>query len=229
MTHILIVEDDRDIVAVVKGYLEHAHYLVSVSLDGSSGLTTACQAQPDLIVLDWNLPGLDGLEFMRRLRLEQRTPIIMLTARGEEADRIRGLEGGADDYLVKPFSPRELVARVRATLRRVELLTDTPQDVLKRGPLVIDPLRRSVTLKEAPIELSALEFDLLYTLASQPGRVFRRDELLERVWGADFAGIDRVVDVHLSNLRGKLEADSKSPSFFITLRSVGYKFTEEVA
>lgn len=229
MTHILIVEDDRDIVAVVKGYLEHAHYQVSVSLDGSSGLAAACQTKPYLIVLDWNLPGLDGLEFMRRLRLEQRTPVIMLTARGEEADRIRGLEGGADDYLVKPFSPRELVARVRSTLRRVELLTDTPQDVLRRGPLAIDPLRRSVTLDEAPIELSALEFDLLYTLASQPGRVFRRDELLERVWGGDFTGIDRVVDVHLSNLRGKLEADPKSPLFFVTLRSVGYKFTEDLA
>lgn len=229
MAHILIVEDDRDIVTVVRGFLEHAQYQVAVSSDGSSGLEVACKMKPDLIVLDWNLPGLDGLEFMRRLRLEQHTPVIMLTARSEEADRIRGLEGGADDYIVKPFSPRELVARVQAMLRRVAFLSGPPTVALRRGPLTLNAGRRSATLAGTPVDLSALEFDLLYTLASQPGRVFRRDELLERVWGADFAGVDRVVDVHISNLRQKLESRAQGMTFVVTLRGVGYKFSEGLA
>jgi two-component system alkaline phosphatase synthesis response regulator PhoP len=224
---ILIVEDDSDIVRVVQTYLEGAGYQVDTALDGITGLALALDRYPNLIVLDWMLPGLDGLEFMKRLRREQRTPVIMLTARSEESDRIIGLDAGADDYVSKPFSPRELVARVKAMLRRDEMLTGRPQDLIKRASLVIDPSSRSVTVGEREIALTSLEFDLLYTLASQPGRVFRRDELLERVWGNDFGGVDRVVDVHISNLRQKIEGASPGAPVLMTVRGVGYKFRED--
>jgi two-component system alkaline phosphatase synthesis response regulator PhoP len=224
---ILIVEDDPDIVRVVQTYLEGAAYQVDTALDGITGLTLALDGSFSLIVLDWMLPGLDGLEFMKRLRREQRTPVIMLTARSEESDRIIGLDAGADDYVSKPFSPRELVARVKAMLRRDEMLTGRPQGLIKRASLVIDPSSRSVTVGEREIELTTLEFDLLYTLASQPGRVFRRDELLERVWGNDFGGVDRVVDVHISNLRQKIEGASPGAPVLMTVRGVGYKFRED--
>jgi two-component system alkaline phosphatase synthesis response regulator PhoP len=224
---ILIVEDDPDIVRVVRTYLEGAGYRVDTALDGITGLTLALDSCPNLIVLDWMLPGLDGLEFMKRLRREQRTPVIMLTARSEESDRIAGLDIGADDYVSKPFSPRELVARVKAVLRRDEMLTGRPQDPIKRASLVIDPSSRSVTVSGRELELTTLEFDLLYTLASQAGRVFRRDELLERVWGGDFGGVDRVVDVHISNLRQKLEGASPGMPALMTVRGVGYKFRED--
>ncbi|MDQ3460908.1 MAG: response regulator transcription factor [Deinococcota bacterium] len=224
---ILIVEDDPDIVCVVQTYLEGAAYQVDTALDGITGLALALDRYPNLIVLDWMLPGLDGLEFMKRLRREQRTPVIMLTARSEESDRIIGLDAGADDYVSKPFSPRELVARVKAMLRRDEMLTGRPQDLIKRASLVIDPSSRSVTVGEREIALTSLEFDLLYTLASQPGRVFRRDELLERVWGNDFGGVDRVVDVHISNLRQKIEGASPGAPVLMTVRGVGYKFRED--
>lgn len=220
---VLIVEDDPDIVHVVQTYLGRAGYQTEAALDGLTGLALALETPPELIVLDWMLPGLDGLEFMKRLRREQRTPVIMLTARTEEHDRILGLDFGADDYVGKPFSPRELVSRVKAVLRR----TEASQEPLRFGSLVIDPARRSVTRNGAAIELTALEFDLLYTLASHPGRVFRRDELLDRVWGADFGGIDRVVDVHISNLRQRLEIDPSRPRLILTVRGVGYKFVEE--
>jgi two-component system, OmpR family, alkaline phosphatase synthesis response regulator PhoP len=223
---ILIVEDDPDIVRVVQTYLERAGYQVEVALDGLTGLTIALETPPELIVLDWMLPGLDGLEFIERLRREQRTPIIMLTARTEEHDRILGLDFGADDYVSKPFSPRELVARVKVVLRRSETLDS--QEPLRLGPLTIDPARRSVTRDGTSIELTALEFDLLYTLASQPGRVFRRGELLDRVWGTDFEGVDRVVDVHISNLRQRLETDPSQPKLILTVRGVGYKFAGEM-
>lgn len=224
---ILIIEDDPDIVRIVKAYLERAGYPVETALDGLSGLSAALEQSPDLIILDWMLPGIDGLEFMRRLRRERRTPVIMLTARGEESDRVRGLELGADDYVSKPFAPRELVARVGAVLRRMETQQEKPQDPIKRGPLTIDPLRRSVSYGDTVLELTALEFNLLYTLASQPGRVYSRDELLDRVWGGDFGGVDRVVDVHISNLRQKLGADSAHPALLLTVRGTGYKFTED--
>lgn len=224
---ILIVEDDPDIVRIVKAYLEHAGYRVETALDGLSGLTTALEISPDLIVLDLMLPGIDGFEFMKRLRRERQTPVIMLTARGEEDDRVIGLELGADDYISKPFAPRELVARVGAVLRRFHAAQEISQDPIRRGPLTIDPSRRTVSCGGTMLELTALEFDLLYTLASQPGRVYTRDELLDRVWGSDFGGVDRVVDVHISNLRQKLETDLAHPSLLLTIRGIGYKFTED--
>lgn len=225
---ILVVEDDLDIVRVVKSYLERSEFIVDTASDGLTGLSRALDEPPSLIVLDWMLPGIDGLEFMKRLRREQQTPVIMLTARGEEDDRIKGLQLGADDYVPKPFSPRELVARIEAVLRRAQPPAEQGEETLKRGPLLIDASRRNVTRYDEPIELTALEFDLLHSLARYPGRVYRRDELLERVWGSDFTGVDRVVDVHVSNLRQKLEVDPANPRMLLTVRGVGYKFSEDV-
>lgn len=227
MKTVLIVEDDPDLAQFVKAYLERAGYTVKTARDGLTGLSAALGEYPDLIVLDWMLPGIDGLEFMKRLRRERRTPVIMLTARGEEDDRVRGLELGADDYVSKPFAPRELVARVGSVLRRLDAAQEQGEVSYKRGHLTIDPSRRSVTQGGEPLDLTAREFNLLHTLASQPGRVYRRGELLDRVWGDDFAGVDRVVDVHMSNLRQKLEAHPAQPRLLLTVRSVGYKFTED--
>lgn len=223
---ILIVEDDPDIVQVVKVYLERSSFFVEVASDGPTGLSKAVHTSPTLIVLDWMLPGLDGLEFMKRLRLTHVTPVIMLTARNEEADRVLGLEFGADDYITKPFSPRELVARVKAVLRRMEPLAEGADTQLQRGSLRIDPSYRRVTIADREVELTTLEFDLLHALARQPGRVFRRNELLDRVWGRNFAGVDRVVDVHISNLRQKLERFPETCGQIVTVRGVGYKFQE---
>lgn len=227
MKTILVVEDDPDLVQFVKAYLERAGYTVRTARDGLTGLSAALEGYPDLIVLDWMLPGIDGLELMKRLRRERRTPVVMLTARGEEDDRIRGLELGADDYVSKPFAPRELVARVGSVLRRLDAAQEQGEVPYKRGRLTIDPSRRSVTQGGEPFDLTAREFNLLHTLASQPGRVYRRGELLDRVWGDDFAGVDRVVDVQMSNLRQKLEAEPARPRLLLTVRSVGYKFTED--
>jgi two-component system, OmpR family, alkaline phosphatase synthesis response regulator PhoP len=223
---VLVVEDDHDIVQVVRTYLQSAGYLVEVAADGRAGLSRALAAPPSLIVLDWMLPRLDGLEFMKILRRTHGVPVIMLTARIEEADRVLGLEFGADDYVTKPFSPRELVARVRAVLRRVESGGGGGEAALERGSLRIDPGRRRVSVVGRPIDMTAREFDLLYALARSPGRVFRRDELLERAWGPEFEGIDRVVDVHVSNLRRKLDAHPESAGAIVTVRGVGYSFRE---
>ncbi len=226
---ILVVEDDPGIVRALKAYLEREGFDVAVAADGLFALKRTLTEPPALIVLDWMLPGLDGLEFMRRLRQEQRTPVIMLTARTEENDRILGLELGADDYVTKPFSPRELVARVKAVLRRTELPDEGDDAVLTAGSLQLDFGKRTVTRAGTPLALTVLEFKLLYTLMRQPGRVFSRDELLNRVWGPDFTGVDRVVDVHISHLRRRLEADPDTPTRVLTVRGVGYKLAEEGA
>jgi two-component system, OmpR family, alkaline phosphatase synthesis response regulator PhoP len=223
MTRILIVEDDPDIVHVAKAYLEKDGFQVDVARDGLIGFEKATQFPPNLIVLDWMLPGLDGITFLHRLRKEHKTPVIMLTARTEEVDRLKGL-ALADDYITKPFSPKELVARVKAVLRRFDS-SDTTPVVITHGNLTIDPARRVALRGSVPLELTVLEFDLLYTFAKSPGRVFRRDELLERVWGRDYDGVDRVVDVHVSNLRQKLEPDPDHPSYLLTIRGIGYKLT----
>lgn len=225
MSRILIVEDDPDASQLVRAYLERDGYDVTVARDGSAGLRSALEEPPALIVLDWMLPGLDGPGFLTRLRREGRTPVIMLTARSEESDRIVGLELGADDYVTKPFSPRELVARVKAVLRRVTPDAQEESDtapVEHRG-LRVDPARREVVFERRAVPLTTLEFDLLHTLARAPGRVFTRDDLLERVWGPDFTGVDRVVDVHVSNLRHKLAAVGAA-DLLVTVRGVGYKF-----
>ena len=221
---ILIVEDDPDIVRVIEAYLRREGFVTEVAGDGETGLASALATPPALIVLDWMLPQLDGEVFMRCLRPVQTTPVVMLTARSEEEDRLQGFALGVDDYLPKPFSPRELVARVLAVLRRAGV-EKAPPTTLERGSLRIDPLRRCVNFADQDVELTTLEFDLLHTLAAQPGRVWHRDELLDRVWGRDFAGVDRVVDVHLSNLRAKLENVCDLP-LLLTVRGVGYKFTE---
>lgn len=222
---ILIVEDDPDIVRVVEGYLKHEGFVTEVAWDGETGLAAALAAPPALIVLDWMLPRLDGEAFMRRLRPVQTTPVVMLTARGEEKDRLHGFALGVDDYLPKPFSPRELVARVLAVLRRAGV-DKAPPTAFERGSLRIDSLRRRASFAGQAVELTTLEFNLLCTLAVQPGRVWRREELLDRVWGRSFTGVDRVVDVHVSNLRAKLERVCGLP-LLLTIRGVGYKFTEE--
>lgn len=223
---ILVVEDDPGIARAVKAYLEREGFEVDVATDGLPALRHALAEPPTLIVLDWMLPDLDGLEFMKQLRQKQRTPIIMLTARTEENDRILGLEFGADDYVTKPFSPRELVARVKAVLRRTEGTVQGNPDMLVTGPLVIDLVKHTVTRNDVPLELTVLEFNLLHTMASQPGRVFSRDELLSRVWGTDFVGVDRVVDVHVSHLRRKLGDDPEAPTLVLTVRGIGYKLAE---
>ncbi len=228
MTRILVVEDDPDVIRIVETYLARESFKVAIARDGVTGLDRALRKPPDLVVLDWMLPGIDGLEFMKRLRNEQRTPVIMLTARKEEADRVLGLEFGADDYVSKPFSPRELVARVKAVLRRTRP-EESVKAVVRRKGLIIDPTQRSVTRDGERLELTTLEFDLLYTLASTPGRVLTRNELLDRVWGKDFAGIDRVVDVHVSNVRHKLDMAGSGEPLLLTVRGIGYKFREDTS
>ena len=220
---ILVVEDDSDAARVVRAYLERDGFAVEVVADGVVGLERAFDSPPDLVVLDWMLPGLDGLSFLRALRREKGAPVIMLTARSEEEDRVAGFEAGADDYVLKPFSPRELVARVRAVLRRASAqATVEAHEVLDIAGMRVDGARRSVEVEGHEVVLTALEFDLLATLAASPGRVFTRGELIERVWGPDFTGVDRVVDVHVSNLRQKLEAAGAEPPIG-TVRGVGYR------
>ena len=223
MPTVLLIEDDPDIVRIVKGYLEQSNYAVTVSRDGLSGLTQALETPPDLILLDWNLPGLDGLELLKRLHKEHHIPVIMITARTEEIDRIMGLEFGADDYLTKPFSVRELVARVRAVLRRTSYVPIGAP--LSQGALRLDPGKREAYFERARLDLTTLEFDLLLAFMEQTGRVFTRDDLLNRVWGGDFSGVDRVVDVHVSNLRKKLET-AGATALLQTIRGVGYKLVE---
>jgi len=217
------VEDDADAAQVVSAYLTREGYAVEVAHDGAAGLQAALTAPPALVVLDWMLPGVAGPEFLTALRRAQRTPVIMLTARSEESDRIVGLELGADDYVVKPFSPRELVARVRAVLRRSQAreVAEADEAVEHRG-LRVDPLQRQASFAGREVELTTLEFDLLFALARAPGRVFSRNDLIERVWGPDFTGVDRVVDVHVSNLRQKL-ASVGADALLVTVRGVGYK------
>ncbi|CAG1003240.1 Alkaline phosphatase synthesis transcriptional regulatory protein PhoP [Anaerolineales bacterium] len=227
---ILVVEDDQPILDLITKYLTAEGFTVYGALDGPNALKQARAVKPDLIVLDVMLPGIDGLEVCRRIQQESDVYVLMLTARAEEVDKVVGLSVGADDYLTKPFSPRELVARVKAILRRSRKRgardeSDLPErQGLYFDDLSINPETRQVVCNDKPVELTQREFELLYALAEQPGRVFSRDQLLERVWGHDFAGIDRVVDVHIGILRKKLEDDSANPGLIQTVRGVGYKF-----
>ena len=225
---ILVVEDEQRLRGLVRGYLEHEGFAVLTAADGLTALDLARQHAPDLVVLDLMLPGLDGLEVCRRLRSFSDAYVIMLTAKAEEIDRIVGLEVGADDYLTKPFSPRELIARVRAMLRRPRHgRAEAPPDVpppQRFGSLLIDHARHEVTLDAAVVPLTTLEYGLLTTLAAHSGCVFTRDQLLERVWGADYFGDDHVVDVHIANLRRKLGDDPAAPHYIETVRGAGYRF-----
>ena len=226
---ILVVDDELPIVELISSYLRNDGFAVHAATDGLAALDLARRVRPDLIVLDLMLPGIDGIELCRRIQQEFDVYVLMLTARTEEIDKIVGLSVGADDYLTKPFSPRELVMRVKAILRRSRAHSAAPQrtaarPVLHCDDLRIDPETREVWLGSALIDLTPREFELLYALAEQPGRVFNRDQLLERVWGHDFVGVDRVVDVHVGLLRRKLERDTDTPELIVTVRGIGYKF-----
>jgi two-component system, OmpR family, alkaline phosphatase synthesis response regulator PhoP len=221
---ILVVEDEPRIAAIAADYLRHAGYAVTVAADGAQALSQARALRPDLIVLDLGLPVIDGLDVARVLRAGSPVPIIMLTARVEEADRLIGLEVGADDYVTKPFSPRELVARVKAVLRRTSSRDAAGAAArLRLGDLVLDTARLTVTRGATAIDLTATEFRLLATLARQPGRVFTRAQLLGALGGDDGESFDRAIDAHVKNLRRKLEADTRDPRYILTVYGVGYK------
>src|SRR5918997_4124190 len=222
----LIVEDERDLVALLRLHLEREGFEVHEALDGPDALEIARRVDLDVVVLDWMLPKLGGMEVLRELRSFSDAYVVMLTARTEEVDRIVGLSTGADDYLAKPFSPGELIARIRAMLRRPRGDAREADEAMPLDfhELTIDPGRREVRVREEEVSLTAIEFDLLAILASRPGLVFSRDRLLERVWGDNYFGSDHVVDVHIANLRKKIEADPSNPFYVQTVRGVGYRF-----
>jgi two-component system alkaline phosphatase synthesis response regulator PhoP len=222
---ILVVDDEQKMVKLVRTYLEGAGFKVVAAYDGQEALAVFRHEQPDLIVLDLLLPEIDGLDVARAIRRASDVPLIMLTARAEEADRLIGLELGADDYVVKPFSPRELVARVRAVLRRVEAGSIQPQ-VIAAGDLSLDLRRREARLAGRRVELTTAQFDLLTVLAQRPGQVFSRMQLLDAVQGEAFEGYERTVDAHIKNLRRALGDDPRDSRYILTVRGVGYKFAE---
>lgn len=224
---ILVADDEENIVNLVGSYLRSEGYEVLTAPDGSTAVDIVRDRRPDLVVLDIAMPGIDGIEALREIRTISDVYVIMLTARAEETDKLIGLSVGADDYLTKPFSPRELVARVKAVLRRSRPQRDTVADVQEFAGLRIDTARREITTDGMTITATALEFDLLAALAAQPGRVFSRAQLLEAVWGWDYVGDDRVVDVHIRNLRKALGDDANEPRFIGTVRNVGYRFLPE--
>lgn len=224
---ILVVDDEERIRSLVGQYLRAEGYEVAEAASGEETLAKVQSHPPDLVVLDVRLPGVDGFEVLAELRKRSEVYVIMLTARAEETDKLVGLTAGADDYLTKPFSPRELVARVKAVLRRGREPRGADQDVFSFEGLTIDLGRREVKRDDEAIELTVLEFDLLAALASAPGRVFTRRQLIERVWGWDFFGDDRVVDVHIRNLRRALGDSAEEPRFVGTVRGVGYRLVAE--
>jgi two-component system alkaline phosphatase synthesis response regulator PhoP len=227
---ILVVDDEPGIAQIARDYLERGGFRVVVADNGHDAVRLARSEAPALLVLDLMLPGIDGLDVTRTLRQDAATrsiPIIMLTARVDETDRLIGLELGADDYITKPFSPRELVARVRAVLRRTEGAHDhSPLLRFGDGDLTIDLQRRSVRRGDAPVELTATEFDLLAVLARDPGRPFTRTQLIEMAYDVNYAGFDRTIDAHIKNLRRKIEPDPRNPTYIVTIYGVGYKFMD---
>jgi DNA-binding response OmpR family regulator len=223
---ILIIEDEPELVKVLRSYLEKAGFHVLWSYRGDNGLSIWEHKRPDLVILDLNLPGMDGLDVARQIRRRSNTPVIMLTARVEEADQLIGLELGADDYITKPFSPRLVVARVRAVLRRSEAEPQVP-DVLRAADLEIDLQAHTVLRDGQSLELTPTEFSLLATLAAQPGRAFTRLQLLEEIQGGAYPGYERTIDSHIKNLRAKLEPDRENPRYIETVFGVGYRFTRK--
>ena len=219
---ILVVDDEAKIVKLVRSYLEQAGFAVVEAADGQTALIQARREQPDLIVLDLGLPGLDGLEVTRTLRRERATPIIMLTARIEDTDKIVGLELGADDYITKPFNPRELVARVRSVLRRTGSAAPAPA-VLRAGEMVLDTGGHQATLDGRILDLTPTEFELLAVLLQKPGRVYSRLDLLDVIQGVRYEGYERTIDTHIKNLRAKLGDDPRHPRFIQTVFGIGYK------
>lgn len=222
---ILVVDDEKKFVNVLRGYLEQAGFAVVAAYDGKQALAAFRHDKPNLVLLDLNLPEIDGLDVARTMRKDSNVPIIIVTARVEETDRLIGLELGADDYITKPFSPREVVARVRAVLRRVEGET-APVEILRAGEIEMDMSKHTVTMGAQPIELTPTEFDLLAALLKNPGRAFTRLQLLDLVQGEAYEGYERTIDAHIKNLRQKLGYDPKQPRHILTVFGVGYKFSE---
>jgi len=225
MKKILVVEDELKIARLVRDYLHEAGFAVLEAADGAAALQMARAEKPDMIVLDLGLPEIDGLDVTRRLRATSAVPIIMLTARSEEADRIVGLELGADDYIVKPFSPKELVARIRAVLRRADA-TLGGGEMIRAGGVTIDLPKMRVSVDDEVVDLTSTEFDILVTLARHPGRIYTRAQLLDAIHGVSFDSYERSVDAHVKNIRRKIEPDPRRPSYLLTVYGVGYKFTD---
>ena len=225
---ILIIDDERTLLHNVQAYLENEGYLTRTAEDGPSGLEIVRRFKPDLIVLDIMLPGMDGLELLRRLRQESNVYILMLTAKTEEVDKVVGLNLGADDYMTKPFSPRELTARIKAILRRGRTMEEEQSPLIFQR-LRIDPNTREVWRDRQLVDLTPIEFDLLHALAQNQRRVMSREQLIEKVWGVDYYGDERVVDVHIGRLRKKVEDDPADPKLILTVRSAGYRFQDEAA
>lgn len=226
MKKILIIEDEKELTKVLQSYLEKESYQVKIAFRGDQGLQLWKQEQPDLILLDINLPGMNGLDVAREIRKTSNVPIVMITARVEEADQLIGLEVGADDYLTKPFSPRIVVAKVRAILRRTEALEEEPE-ILNFGDLLIYVDQFRVEIDHQEIDLTPSEFELLHALASHPGRVFTRLQLLEATQGSSYEGYQRTIDTHIKNLRAKIEPDPKNPAYIETVFGVGYRFSRQ--
>jgi two-component system, OmpR family, alkaline phosphatase synthesis response regulator PhoP len=225
MKQILVVDDEPRIAEICRDYLERAGFKVTLAANGTDALALARTKRPDLVVLDLGLPKLDGLDVTRALRKHSNVPIIMLTARVEESDKVTGLELGADDYLTKPFSPKELVARVRAVFRRVEIGPGRAE-VIRAGEVSLDIPRMQASVGSRTVDLTSTEFDLLAMLMRQPGRVFTRGQLLDAIRGDSVESFDRAIDAHVKNLRRKLEPDARSPRYVLTVYGVGYKFAD---
>jgi DNA-binding response OmpR family regulator len=226
VTTILVVEDEMKIARLVRDYLEHAGYEVIVAGDGGAAVASARGRKPDLVVLDLGLPGLDGLDVTRELRRSSSVPIVMLTARGDESDRVVGLELGADDYIVKPFSPKELVARIRAVLRRSASAGAGGPEVMRAAGVEVDMPRMRVSVDGHPVELTPTEFQLLSALVREPGRVFTRGQLLDAVHGVAFESYERAIDAHVKNIRKKIEPTPSRPRYVLTVHGVGYRFAD---
>jgi DNA-binding response OmpR family regulator len=226
MKLIMVVEDEMKIARLVRDYLQHAGFEVIVTGQGDAALAAARGAKPDLIVLDLGLPDRDGLDVTRELRRASNVPIVILTARGDESDRIVGLELGADDYMVKPFSPKELVARVRAVLRRTEVARAGPPEVLRVADVEVDVPRLRVSVGGRSIDLTPTEFQLLVTFVREPGRVFTRSQLLDALHGVAFDSYERAIDAHVKNIRKKIEPTPGRPRYLLTVHGVGYRFTD---
>ena len=228
MKTILVVDDEPKITQLVRDYLARAGFSVLVAHDGKKALSLAKTERPDMIVLDLGLPQMDGLDFTREFRKTSNAPIIMLTARSDESDKLIGLELGADDYMTKPFSPKELVARVRVVFRRIENATTSTDDVIRVADLTLDVPRLRVTSSGRDLEeLTPTEFELLAVLARQPGRVFTRAQLLDAIHGVAFESYERAIDAHIKNIRRKIEVTSSEPKYILTVYGVGYKFADK--
>ncbi|MFO7729601.1 MAG: response regulator transcription factor [Spirochaetia bacterium] len=229
--HILIVDDEQKIANMVYDYLDAVGFRVETAADGKAALLQIAEGEPDLVLLDIMMPGLDGLDVVRKLRSESNIPVILLTARAEEQDKLIGLEIGADDYITKPFSMKELAARIRTVLRRTQpprnATVEASQKVFTHGPLKVDIEKRTVRRGDAPVELTGVQFNILSRMLQYPGKVFTRMQLLESVQDYAFEGYERTVDVHIKNIRKALEPDSSKPVFILTVWGVGYKLAEE--